>query len=146
MKYDRMELQEFKSDKPIVFDPPKQMFVCDAAELLLCNGNIDYVYAYIPAAEYPVKTSRNCYSRCAEIPEELKPRRATNRELAKWLAQGNGEWKWGGSNSCFTNGYYYSCTSDDANRPVSDDILVRKWDDTQWHEPTVDYLFGEDAE
>lgn len=24
--------------------------------------------------------------------------------------------------------------------------IVRKWDDTEWHEPTVDYMFGEDAE
>lgn len=142
MKYDRMELQEFKSDKPIVFDPPKQMFVCDAAELLLCNGNIDYVYAYIPAAEYPVKTSRNCYSRCAEIPEELKPRRATNRELARWLAQGNGQ-RFGDNDFAATS--TFATFSDDEDDAVKGQ-LVRKWDDDEWHEPTVDYMFGEDAE
>lgn len=132
MKYKGIELQEFKSDKPIVFDPPKKMLVCDTAELL-GDGNIDYVYAYIPAAEYPVKTSRNCFSRCAEIPEEAEPRRATNLELIKWLSQGNGLCRAGNWTS-------FECDEDELDKECNSDLHIRKWDDKEWHEPTTDYM------
>lgn len=135
MKYKGNELQEFTTDKPIVFDPPKKMFVCDTAELL-SDCNIDYVYAYIPAAEYPVKTSRNCFSRCAEIPEDMKPRRATNRELAKWLAHGNGECKDARVGKVWLTYEYYANEEYDE---CSSYIKIRNWDD-EWHEPTVDYM------
>lgn len=73
------------------------------------------------------------------MPEE-KP--ITNRELSKWLAQGNGEY------------YEYDCDGWESHRcieyqyeqdniPVAN-IMVRKWEDTEWHTPTRDYMGLED--
>lgn len=69
-------------------------------------------------------------------PEESKP--VTNRELARWLAQGNGEY------------YEYDCDGWESHRcleyqyeqdnlPVSN-VMVRKWEDEEWHQPTRDYM------
>ena len=69
-------------------------------------------------------------------PEESKP--VTNRELARWLAQGNGEY------------YEYDCDGWESHRcieyqyeqdnlPVSK-VMVRKWEDEEWHNPTREYL------
>lgn len=139
--YDLNELNEFTSDKPVLFDPPIKTLVWDYAG----HAEEKLVLAYLPGRAKPVVLADGSAYHCAEISEKAA-RRATNRELAKWLAQGNGEWRWRESNSCYTNSYYYFCTADDAKRSVSDDILVRKWDDDEWREPTVDYMFGEDAE
>lgn len=136
MKYNGLEVKEFTSDKPVAFDPPKKMLVCDTAELL-GDENIDTVYAYIPAAEYPVKTGRNCFYRCAEIPEEAEPRRATNLELIKWLAQGNGlcKHRLDSMVQCIAK-----CDKVELDNECSPNWNVCKWDDTEWHEPTVDYM------
>lgn len=32
----------------------------------------------------------------------------------------------------------------EGDEPIMDEIKVRKWSDTEWHEPDVDYLFGGD--
>lgn len=65
----------------------------------------------------------------------------TYRELAKWLAQGNGEcyyfpdngrWK----SSCFNELRY----TDDESDKVVHNVMVRKWDENEWHVPTADYL------
>ena len=69
----------------------------------------------------------------AENSEESKPRRATNRELAKWLAKGNGE-----KTEDAYNKQSHSYIVD--NYLVNDKIKIRKWEDTEWHEPTVDYM------
>lgn len=137
MKYKGMELNEITT--PQVFDPPKQMAVWD-------NSNyepiLDTAYAIIRLKNGATEVIGSCsrWMHCANIPDEPKPRRATNRELAKWIAQGNGEW-------CLKNGtgqigantnYGYSTYEEQQN--VTDGVLVRKWDDTEWQEPTVDYL------
>lgn len=67
-------------------------------------------------------------------PEESKP--VTNRELAKWLAQGNGEFKGLDSNLCFSTDYYY--WSGEENTPA--EVLVRTWEDEKWHKPTREYM------
>ncbi len=132
MKYKGIELTEFTSDKPVVFDPPRKMLCWDYG----CKPCEDMVDGYFPNRSGHVLGSFEIWTHCAEIPEEPKPRLATNRELAKWLAQGNGEWR----NSspllpaCSTDLIY----TEDAD-PASN-LLVRKWDDTEWHEPTVDYM------
>ena len=65
----------------------------------------------------------------------------TNRELARWLAQGNGEYTEKGirdtSINCYANFDYPSLFQDD---PIPDSFLIRKWDDEEWHEPTREYL------
>lgn len=78
-----------------------------------------------------------------ELPDPPKPRRATNRELARWLAQGNGEYKEIiTDHECCMTYFYYSDRGRDVE--LQKGIKVRKWSDTEWHEPTVDYLFGGD--
>ena len=140
MQYNGIELVEIT--EPQVFDPPKKMVVWDND----ANKKECIVAAILPGVAYPVATIDvlgrldGNYSHCAEIPEEPKPRRATNRELAKWLAQGNGQI------SKVEDGVLYTSSSWDYHREddsfVKEEyrIRVRKWDDTDWNEPTIDYL------
>ena len=138
MKYKGKELKEFTSDKPVIFDPPKKMVVWDYG----MHPREERVIAYVAGGDAPVVTADNHWDYCAEIPEEPKPRMATNRELARWLAQGNGQ-RFGDNDFAATS--TFATFSDDEDDAVKGQ-LVRKWDDDEWHEPTVDYLFGEDAE
>lgn len=133
MKYGEIELKEFKSDKPITFSPPRPMLVWDIES----TGPVKRdVLLYHPRYIFPVISFDDSYRHCAEIPEEPKPRRATNRELAKWLAQGNGEWKNAMDGyPCRRTDLGYS----EDTKPVPF-VLVRKWDDEEWHEPTADYM------
>ena len=109
-----------------------------------CNEpSIQTVYAVIMKETGTKEAIGKCcrWSHCAEIPEESKPRRATNKELAKWLVQGNGGKTEGG---WVYHGHAYP--SEKANIEVHDTVKVRKWDDTEWHEPTVDYMGIEDKQ
>lgn len=65
----------------------------------------------------------------------------THRELAKWLAQGNGECCYfkeheGPTSSCFNELLY----EDSESNIAVHDILVRKWDTDEWSAPVADYL------
>lgn len=134
MKYNGIELEEFTSDKPVVFDPPRKMLCWDYTDRGPREGT---VLAYIPERSYCVITALPEFMHCAEIPEAPKSRRATELELAKWLAQGNG---------CFTNvdgDYCWTYAEFDRTNPGKECIKnwrVRKWDDEEWHEPTADYM------
>lgn len=136
MKYKGIELKEFESKEPLLFDPPKRMLVWydDDSEPLEDN-----VFAFIPNRCYPVIGTDDNLDHCAEIPEVLC-RRATNRELAKWLVLGNGQYKVSGGR-IWTEHHYDIGQDDDA---CSNFILVRKWDDMEWHKPTREYLGLED--
>lgn len=65
---------------------------------------------------------------------EPKKRRMTNRELAKWLAEGNGQ-KIDDSNKFAYTAYAYK---DDDNAPCRKDVMIRAWNETEWHEPEVE--------
>lgn len=138
MKYKGIELREFTSDKPVVFDPPRKMLVWDG----LSDSPVEVeVYAFMPAWRYPVATANQTFAHCAEIPEQPEPRRATNRELAYWLAQGYGEFSWASSEVAH---YDFAYGFDETGDACGEDIHVRKWDDDEWHEPTADYMGLED--
>ena len=135
MKYNGIELKEFTSDKTVIFDKPRKMLVWDD-----CNPDLlmtDTVYAYLVNRHPKVQGDKYAWQHCAEIPEEPKPRRATYLELMKWLAQGNG---------FFTNvSACYEWAYCEVDKRFEDDICpasvrVRKWEDKEWHEPTVDYM------
>ena len=136
MKYKGIELNEFESEKPVLFDPPKLMLVWN-------DGNSepleDNVFAFFPNRCYPVIGTDDNLDHCAEIPEVLC-RRATNRELAKWLVLGHGQYKVSGGR-IWTEHHYDIGQDDDA---CSNFIKVRKWCDKEWHEPTREYLGLED--
>ena len=137
MKYKGIELKEFESEKPVLFDPPKRMLVWNDCDNEPFEEN---VVAFIPRTHFAVIGTDYNFYHCAEIPEVLC-RRATNRELAKWLVQGNGQYKTGGSPRLWTE-HPYDIGYDEEACPNT--IKVRKWCDKEWHEPTLEYLGLED--
>lgn len=138
MKYNGKELKEITASQ--IFAEPKKMLVWhdDYVE----NNSvpmIDTVYAVVKVENhYVAVTWGHNMEHCAEIP---KARRATNRELSKWLAQGNGEYS--SILCCRVSSTTYSYSLDTATCELNENILVRKWSDDDWHEPTADYMFGE---
>lgn len=137
MKYKGIELKEFESEKPVLFDPPKLMLVWNSCDNEQFKEN---VVAFIPNRCCPVIGTNYTFEHCAEIPEVMC-RRATNRELAKWLVLGNGQYHVSGGNRMWTEHPYDIGQDDDA---CSKFIKVRKWCDNEWHEPTREYLGLED--
>ena len=137
MKYKGIELKEFTSEKPVLFDPPRKMLVWNDNDETPTEKD---VLAFIPNRCYPVIATDDNLDHCSEIPEVLC-RRATNRELAKWLALGNGQYKVSGGIRIWTEHPYDIGQDDDA---CSKFIKVRKWCDKEWLEPTLDYLGLED--
>lgn len=68
MKYKGIELKEFTSDKPVVFDPPKMMLVRDGY-YAQSRTHKALVLAYLPGRRLRVIGTNGTYSSCAEIPE-----------------------------------------------------------------------------
>lgn len=77
------------------------------------------------------------WSHAYPIEWNKKPKkRMTNRELAMWLAKGNGQVK-------YATGYvsaYHGYAEGIDHEETQEEIKVRKWDSTEWVEPTVDLL------
>ena len=136
MKYKGIELNEFESEKPVVFDPPKRMLVWDCDDETPTEKD---VIAFIPNRYHKVIEQTSLSLHCAEIPDKGSEL-ATNRELAKWLVLGNGQYKVSGGR-IWTEHHYDIGQDDDA---CSNFIKVRKWCDKEWHEPTLEYLGLED--
>ena len=68
-------------------------------------------------------------------PEEPKSRRMTYRELAEWLAKGNGQYM------LETNIIYNVVTAYDLPRDnveIGKEYKIRRWGSDEWIEPTVD--------
>lgn len=135
MKYKGIEIKEIT--EPQIFNPPKLMLVWDNDNESPRQLN---VCAIVNRECNRVITERTDWKHCAKIPEESML--ATNRELARWLAQGNGEMRRGNMSMVFTSLSYASALGND---PIDEFTLVRKWDDTEWHNPTREYLGLEDA-
>lgn len=135
MEYNGIKLTEVTRSQ--IVNPPKKMLVWDYDPGCLLKAD---VLAIVNGREsgYPVITKTGTYRHCAEIPEEPKPRRATNKELSKWLAKGHGEYTDAKYSVSSYSTYAYLFDSEESE--VSCNILVRKWDDVGWHEPTVDYM------
>ena len=133
MKYKGIELTEVT--EPKLFDPPKKMLVWE------CYENITEldVYAITSRKDFPVICEDSTWRHCAEIPVVLESKLVTYRELARWLAEGNGEVMC--SNAVYTE---WSYINDEENKAINESLSVRKWDDTKWHKPTREYLGLED--
>ena len=80
------------------------------------------------------KTSDGNYQFIREVIEE-KPQLMTHRQLAEWIAKGNGEYSSTSYNHAFSS---YDYTKEHENDPVSDKVLIRPWDSEEWVIPTVD--------
>lgn len=61
----------------------------------------------------------------------------TEEELAQWLAQGNGLVKSSQFGLCRA---YQTFELEDAKKPVSPNLMVRKWGETEWRKPTKEYI------
>lgn len=138
MKFNGIDLKEVIEQQ--IFNPPKKM--------LVWNNTMDYAVLSLVVAivERMDGLCAMCYDgetfpHCAEIPDVQKPRRATNRNLSQWLAKGLGEVRRTDSNIAFTN---YSYDIRKANDELPDELLIKKWGDNYWHEPTEDYIDLED--
>jgi hypothetical protein len=146
INYNGMELEEFTSDKPVAFPEGTKAICWDSNKYEEGFRSELDIIAYIPYLEDPVLT-RDClndyqdspYRHCAILPDPPKPRRATNRELARWIAEGKGEIL---VPHCVTQHVSYAVGQD--NKECVSGQQVRKWSDTEWHEPTVDYMGLED--
>ena len=137
MEYKGIELKEVT--EPQLFDTPKKMLVWDKDYECPATAN---VCAIINRKGFRVITENASWRHCAEIPEVNESKLVTYRELARWLAKGNGEVKNAGT--ICPNWNYYDYYDDEENKPVKDSLLVREWDDTEWHKPTREYLGLED--
>jgi hypothetical protein len=138
VNYNGMELEEVT--EPQIFDPPKKCVVWDDDSLSPSESSV--------IAIFPESAQLKCnvmdlylyrYQHCAILPDPPKPRRATNRELARWIAEGKGEIL---VPHCVTQHVSYPIGRDNAECVSGQQ--VRKWSDTEWHEPTVDYMGLED--
>ena len=77
--------------------------------------------------------------------------KVTNLELARWLAQGNGQVRkplylddsvFGGNPIVVDTHYVYIGKDTDYPEKEYDySVQVRKWGDSNWHEPTRDYMY-----
>lgn len=68
-------------------------------------------------------------------PEELEPKRMTFRQLAEWLAKGNGHYQCFKSDRCY-HAIGFSHSED--TKEVTKDYEIRRWDSDEWIEPTLD--------
>lgn len=73
---------------------------------------------------------------------KMSRKRMTNRQLAIWLAKGNGEYTRVGHIGVSHDFCYEKCTTDSI---VDDDVRVRKWDSEEWIEPTTDLLDADES-
>lgn len=133
MKYKGIELEEVT--EPQIFDPPKKMLVWGRYKSIT---ELD-VYAIVSRKDFPVICENSTWKHCAEIPKVHESKPVTYRELARWLAKGNGEVVW--ANNVLSNWNY---STDEENKALDESLSVRKWDDTEWHNPTREYLGLED--
>ena len=154
IKYNGMELEEFKSDKPVIFDSPR------AALCWMNNGwqggVCEYILAFIPRSDSClVVTDHSTWLHCALLPEKPVPRKVTNLELAEWLARGNGQVQYKVPGDSDLEGYRVVTSSTwtykgDDNWALDyenfyGDVWVRRWGDNEWHVPTTEYLDLEDV-
>ena len=69
--------------------------------------------------------------------EEPPKQRMTYRQLAEWMAKGNGEYTDSPKKYCLP---MFTATYEDEERdePVRQGLFIRTWDSDEWVEPTVD--------
>ena len=62
----------------------------------------------------------------------------TNNQLMEWLAKGKKKKKNEGGSQCLPHSD--SCSEDMLDKPIREQIRIRKWHDTEWHIPTEEYM------
>lgn len=110
------------------------MAICKASELGTYVGVLERV---VSEDEYPFKRKpkeggpiiRNQFFRPILEDDELM----TNRQLAEWVARGNGEYTHEDMDIASLALVYYK---DEEDNSVSSTTLIRRWGDTDWVKPT----------
>ena len=136
MIYNGKELKPIT--EPQVFDPPRKMLVWDGCSII---PQVRDVVAILPKCNVQRRVmtySGVGWTYCAEFEEVYNPRRATYLEFSRWLAQGNGQVHTDSNGGNIDSAIIYDDKCDDT--PVRDGLTARKWGDTEWHVPTIDYL------
>ena len=126
--------------EPQVFDPPQKMLVWDFEGNFITKKKVLAIFPnkeeYRDKEIKPVlATDGTKWNYCANVPE---PRRATNIEFSRWLSQGYGQVHTDSNGGMTDTAVTYDDQCDDT--PVRDGLMARRWGDTEWHEPTIDYL------
>lgn len=62
----------------------------------------------------------------------------TNKEFARWVGNNNGQWGLKDTEEVHNGNFTYRVMRD--YEPIMPEILVRKWEDTEWVKPTREYL------
>lgn len=133
-------LVEFTSDVPVVFDKPINMYVTDDSDDFT-GGIIDEIIVYDPRRVLKAIGTHNAWRHCFSFLDKPEPRRATWLELAKWCLEGKGLVLDKLAQKIDT-GVMFKVVHQD--KPVDNLIKIRKWGDTEWHEPTIDYMETKD--
>lgn len=146
MKYKGIELVEVT--EPQNFNPPKLMLVWDNDNESPRQLN---VCAIVNREHNRVITERTDWKHCAKIPEESML--ATVRQLAQWVRK-NGEVRYEFlpmGTVIITSDLHYEPGDEDKEVSCMEKrkynavkVYVRKWEDTEWHAPTREYLGLED--
>lgn len=117
---------------------PRMMWVWDSNENVKQQRKV--IYFLDPGISYSVlaltedKIDTEHFKHCAEI-EELKTRRMTHKELARWLREKpTREYKYLTSDYICSTFDYREYKQDEE---VSEDMRIRE-DDGEWHEPLVE--------
>ena len=138
--YNGMELEVFNPDKSVSFNPPikgvgwNNKDVKVEFELSSALSKDIWIHRFIGKSkdDNPV-----AFMFCALLKEKPAPRKATWLEVAKWCATGNGL-VYDTNRDRIDTGIMFK--PDNEHEPIMDELKVRKWGDTEWHEPTVDYI------
>lgn len=104
----------------------------------LVDADGDIAYRFIRLGEDGRRVPFQFFRPILEEDEPLM----TRRQLAEWLAKGNGEYTYETSSLAF-NYWQYSKGNED-NKPVGGYIHIRRWKDTEWMKPTKD-IYEEDC-
>lgn len=143
MKYKGMEVTEANgADYPLSSTPKKMLVWYDGAITPIVADVLGYYNGYWLAADDADKGVVS-YGHAAEIPQ-AEEKLLTNREISRWLAQGNGEWcaTEGDKANRANIGWWYEKGYEDE---AVTNILIRKLSDSEWHRPTREYAFGEEV-
>ena len=67
--------------------------------------------------------------------EEPPKKRMTYRQLAEWIARGNGEYSSDDYDRVYVEYFYFK---NEKNNEVDSNLKIRTWDSEEWVEPTAD--------
>lgn len=101
------------------------------------QGKVIELYAESLDEWFPLKEEPNwhCSPSHYRIAED---KQVTNKEFARWVGSNLGQWRHEDEDTAYNGSFSYAWIV--AYGSIPPDILVKKWDDTEWVKPTRAYL------